>query len=148
MARVTVEDCMKVVENRFELVVIAAQRAKDICSGAKLTIERDNDKNAVISLREIAQENVSSSSLREIVVRNLQKRRSKFDLNEDSTTDDISAINEEEIEMEFREDMGSVTGVKDFNSKNYEAGFEELSTEEIDNNAGFSFEDGDIESED
>jgi DNA-directed RNA polymerase subunit omega len=124
---------MKVVENRFELVVVAAQRAKDICSGAKLTIERDNDKNAVIALREIAQENVSCSSLRESVVRNLQKKRSKFDLHEDVATDDISAINEEEMEMEFREDMSSGSSIKDF---------------DIDNSDDFSFEDGDIESED
>ena len=54
MARVTVEDCVKIVDNRFELVMLAAQRARSLSSGAELTVERDNDKNPVIALREIA----------------------------------------------------------------------------------------------
>ena len=64
MARVTVEDCVGMVPNRFELVLLAAQRARDIRSGAELTVERDNDKNAVIALREIAEEAIDLESLR------------------------------------------------------------------------------------
>ena len=64
MARVTVEDCVEKVPNRFELVLLAAQRARDIRSGAPLTVERDNDKNAVIALREIADETVDLDTLR------------------------------------------------------------------------------------
>ncbi len=64
MARVTVEDCVEKVPNRFELVLLAAQRARDIRSGAELTVERDNDKNAVIALREIAEETVELETLR------------------------------------------------------------------------------------
>ncbi len=59
MARVTVEDCVLKVPNRFDLVMVAAQRSRDILAGAPLTLERDNDKNPVIALREIAEESVS-----------------------------------------------------------------------------------------
>ena len=64
MARVTVEDCVRKVPNRFELVLLAAQRARDVRSGAELTVERDNDKNAVIALREIADETIDLETLR------------------------------------------------------------------------------------
>ena len=64
MARVTVEDCVGMVPNRFELVLLAAQRARDIRSGAELTVDRDNDKNAVVALREIAEEAIDLETLR------------------------------------------------------------------------------------
>ena len=64
MARVTVEDCVRMVPNRFELVLLAAQRARDIRSGAELAVEKDNDKNAVIALREIAEEAIDLETLR------------------------------------------------------------------------------------
>ena len=64
MARVTVEDCVGMVPNRFELVLLAARRARDIRSGAELTVERDNDKNAVVALREIAEEAIDLETLR------------------------------------------------------------------------------------
>lgn len=64
MARVTVEDCVDKVKNRFELVLVAAQRARDIHAGAPLTVERDNDKDSVIALREIADETVDLDQLR------------------------------------------------------------------------------------
>jgi DNA-directed RNA polymerase subunit omega len=73
MARVTVEDCVLKVPNRFELVLLAAQRGRDISSGSKLTVERDNDKNPVVALREIADDTVSLDSLRNSVVSGLQK---------------------------------------------------------------------------
>lgn len=73
MARVTVEDCVEKIFNRFELVMVAAQRARRIGSGAPLTIERDNDKNAVVSLREIAGETVDIENLKEELVRNHQR---------------------------------------------------------------------------
>ncbi len=65
MARVTVEDCIMHIPNRFELVLLAAQRAKQIASGNPLTVDRDNDKDAVVSLREIAERTVSLEDLRE-----------------------------------------------------------------------------------
>ena len=73
MARVTVEDCVDKRPNRFELVMVAAQRARKIGSGAALTIERDDDKNPVISLREIAAETVSIDDLKEDLVKNYQR---------------------------------------------------------------------------
>ena len=73
MARVTVEDCVLKVPNRFELVMLAAQRARDIASGAQLTIDRDRDKNPVVALREIADETVDLEMLREGLVKGLQK---------------------------------------------------------------------------
>lgn len=73
MARVTVEDCVLKIPNRFELVLIAAQRGRDISSGSKLTVERDNDKNPVVALREIADDTVPLDGLRNALVSSLQK---------------------------------------------------------------------------
>jgi DNA-directed RNA polymerase subunit omega len=72
MARVTVEDCVDKVSNRFELVLLAAHRARTIASGAPITLERDNDKNPVIALREIAEKSVSYEDLREDLIHSLQ----------------------------------------------------------------------------
>lgn len=73
MARVTVEDCIDKVPNRYELLMVAAQRAKDIEAGAPLTVDRDNDKNSVVALREIAGETVSIEDLQKSLVLGLQK---------------------------------------------------------------------------
>ena len=73
MARVTVEDCVLKVPNRFELVLLAAQRAREITSGAPLTLDRDDDKNPVIALREIAEDTVGLEHLKSSVVRSMQK---------------------------------------------------------------------------
>lgn len=73
MARVTVEDCIDKVLNRFELVMVASQRARKIGSGAALTIDRDNDKNPVVALREIADETIDVEGLKEDLIRNNQR---------------------------------------------------------------------------
>jgi DNA-directed RNA polymerase subunit omega len=73
MARVTVEDCVIKVPNRFELVLLAAQRAREISSGAPLSVDRDDDKNPVVALREIADDTVGLDHLRTAVVRGMQK---------------------------------------------------------------------------
>ena len=73
MARVTVEDCIDKVTNRFELVMVAAQRARKIGSGGGLTIDRDNDKNPVVALREIAEQTISVEDLKEDLIRNNQR---------------------------------------------------------------------------
>jgi DNA-directed RNA polymerase subunit omega len=73
MARVTVEDCVEVIPNRFDLVLAAGQRARMISSGAQLTIERDNDKNPVVALREIADRTVSAENLKEAIILNNQR---------------------------------------------------------------------------
>ncbi|ODN70422.1 DNA-directed RNA polymerase subunit omega [Methylobrevis pamukkalensis] len=73
MARVTVEDCIDKVDNRFELVLLAAHRARMISSGSPLTVERDNDKFPVVALREIAETTVSPQDLKEDLIHSLQK---------------------------------------------------------------------------
>ena len=73
MARVTVEDCIDKVENRFDLVLLASHRARMISSGSQITIERDNDKNPVVALREIADTTISPGDLKEDLIHSLQK---------------------------------------------------------------------------
>jgi DNA-directed RNA polymerase subunit omega len=73
MARVTVEDCIDKVENRFDLVLLAAHRARMISSGSPITLDRDNDKNPVVALREIADEAISPGDLKEELLHSLQK---------------------------------------------------------------------------
>ena len=73
MARVTVEDCVLKIPNRFDLVMMSAQRAREIAAGASLTVERDNDKNPVVALREIADSSVDIDNLRQALITGLQK---------------------------------------------------------------------------
>lgn len=74
MARVTVEDCVDKVPNRFELVMLAAHRARSLASGAPLTVDRDNDKNPVVALREIADETLTADQLRESAIESFQRQ--------------------------------------------------------------------------
>ena len=82
MARVTVEDCIDKVPNRFDLVMLASQRAREVSAGAPITVERDNDKNPVIALREIADETVELENLQESLIVSQQKHV-EFDLPEE-----------------------------------------------------------------
>ena len=93
MARVTVEDCIDKVPNRFELVMLAAQRARDLSVGAEITVDRDNDKNPVVALREIAEETVSLDDLQEGLVLGLQKHADIDDPEEEAA--DLLAMEEE-----------------------------------------------------
>ena len=93
MARVTVEDCVMKVPNRFELVMLAAQRARSISAGAQPTVERDNDKNPVIALREIADETVNLKELEQSLIRGLQKFVEMDEPEEDEV--DLLAIQQE-----------------------------------------------------
>jgi DNA-directed RNA polymerase subunit omega len=88
MARVTVEDCIEVIPNRFDLVLAAGQRARQISSGAQLTLERDNDKNPVVALREIAERTVSPDNLQEAIIQNNQRVIDGGD--DDDVAEDIS----------------------------------------------------------
>jgi len=90
MARVTVEDCVDKVSNRFDLVLLAAQRARQISGGADLTIDRDRDKNPVVALREIAEETVKPRDLNESIVTNLQKVR----IDEEEEADELASLSE------------------------------------------------------
>ena len=84
MARVTVEDCVDKVPNRFELVLLAAHRAREVSSGAPITVDRDNDKNPIVALREIAEETQSAEELRERLIESNQNQIEVDEPEEDS----------------------------------------------------------------
>ena len=88
MARVTVEDCVDKISNRFDLVLLAAQRARQISGGAELTLDRDRDKNPVVALREIAEETVTPAELLEAVVSNLQR----VQIDDEDAPDEIGSL--------------------------------------------------------
>ena len=91
MARVTVEDCVKKIPNRFDLVIAAAQRSREISNGIPIEVDRDNDKNPVVSLREIATEAVDAESLQERFIRSMQKNLIK----EENNVEDEASLEEE-----------------------------------------------------
>ncbi|PKP89770.1 MAG: DNA-directed RNA polymerase subunit omega [Alphaproteobacteria bacterium HGW-Alphaproteobacteria-16] len=88
MARVTVEDCVDKVPNRFDLVLLAAQRARQISGGAELTIDRDRDKNPVVALREIAEQTVRPGHLSEALVGSLQR----VQIDDEEAPDDVGSL--------------------------------------------------------
>jgi DNA-directed RNA polymerase subunit omega len=127
MARVTVEDCVVKIPNRFDLVLLAAQRAREVASGAPLTVERDDDKNPVIALREIADETIALDHLQDSLVRGMQKH---VEIDEPEETPDLEqtlfgiadptgpviaedAIDEEALEDELEEDLLTVADEND-----------------------------------
>ena len=103
MARVTVEDCIEKIPNRFDLVLAAAQRAREISTGNPLTIDRDNDKNPVVALREIADETIDPDKLRDDIVKGLQKLTNPefVEDEEDENLEDNSLENEYTINDEL-----------------------------------------------
>jgi DNA-directed RNA polymerase subunit omega len=103
MARVTVEDCILEVPNRFELVMLAAQRARKIGSGAALTVDRDNDKNPVVALREIADKTVATEELKEDLTASYQK----VHLNEDDEPNLAEMMDAEEQALADNAKLGS-----------------------------------------
>ena len=92
MARVTVEDCILKVDNRFELIVLASHRGREITSGAELTIPRDNDKNAVVSLREIADETIVVADLKESMITSLQTQVVDDEAKDENEEDDLEEL--------------------------------------------------------
>jgi DNA-directed RNA polymerase subunit omega len=102
MARVTVEDCIDKVSNRFDLVLLAAHRAREISAGGSITVERDNDKNPVVALREIADETVTAVQLRESSIESLQRQ---IEVDEPEEEEMTLLNNEEEIEPSNVDDM-------------------------------------------
>lgn len=88
MARVTVEDCIEKVPNRFELVLLAGQRARQISGGEQLTLERDRDKNPVVALREIAETTVSPQILEERIIHGLQKVK----IDDEDAADEVGSL--------------------------------------------------------
>ena len=88
MARVTVEDCVDKIPNRFDLVLLAAQRARQVSGGAELTIDRDRDKNPVVALREIAEETVKPKHLEEALISGLQR----VQVDDDEAPDEVGSL--------------------------------------------------------
>ena len=101
MARITVEDCIDKFDSRFELVLVASNRARKLHSGEEPTVERDNDKNTVIALREIADETISADEFKQHLVEEYQT---------------VSPIDEEELSLEFNEDSNDDTDYSDEDS--------------------------------
>ncbi len=141
MARVTVEDCVVKVPNRFELVLLAAQRAREITSGAPLSVDRDDDKNPVVALREIADETVALDHLKDSLVRGMQKHVEMDEPEEETPqleqtlfggAEPVGAviaddeIDEEAVEGEIEEDMLDVEDEEEVEL----SGEEEISEEE------------------
>ena len=124
MARVTVEDCIEKVENRFELIIAASQRAREISNGVQIEVEKDNDKNTVISLREIGDGAITYDDLKERYLKSLQKVVVNNDEDE-----------ENDIEEEFSSYLNQEESVKNLNPNNFfknpEDSFEDVSDELI-----------------
>jgi len=96
MARVTVEDCVEKIPNRFDLVLLASHRSRNISAGASLTVDRDNDKTPVVSLRELAGGNLALDDLRESLISNLQRVITDDDMPEEKTEAPVLAIEQGE----------------------------------------------------
>ena len=132
MARVTVEDCVKKIPNRFDLVIAAAQRSREISNGISIEVDRDNDKNPVVSLREIASEAVDAESLQERFIRSMQKNLNKEDNNieeEASLEEEFAAyLNESKPETNSNEDF-----IFNKNKQDDEGSFEDISEDIIKN---------------
>ena len=101
MARVTVEDCVDKVPNRFELVMLAAHRAREIAAGSPITIDRDNDKNPVVALREIAEETQNAGALRERMIESYQTQIEVDEPEEDQ----MALLMSGEIDRPMQDDM-------------------------------------------
>ena len=132
MARVTVEDCVKKIPNRFDLVIAAAQRSREISNGVAIEVDRDNDKNPVVSLREIASEVVDAESLQERFIRSMQKNLIK----EDGNIEEEASL-EEEFAAYLNESKPDTNSNEDFifnkNRQDDEGSFEDISEEMIKN---------------
>ena len=130
MARVTVEDCIEKIPNRFDLVLTAAQRARSIQKGEPLTIDRDNDKNPVVALREIADETIDTARMQDAIVRGLQR---------------LNAREEETVQDEAAEvaasDLADMIGNADASTFGEDDGMQIGSSEELDSTG---FEDADF----
>ena len=117
MARVTVEDCIDKLPNRFELVLLSSHRARMVSQGAPITIERDNDKNPVVALREIADETISSDDLREEFIHAMQKH---VEVDEPETT-----------EVPLIQQLGDMSVVNDAQASADQPDFEQMTEEEL-----------------
>ena len=132
MARVTVEDCIEKIPNRFDLVLTAAQRARGIMKGDLPTLDRDNDKNPVIALREIAAESVDVGNLNDDIVKKLQRLSAQEEpeiLAEDQSPVDVDLS---EMIGDYSDDEGAASGMQITSAEEMEpSGFEDVDLTEI-----------------
>lgn len=141
MARVTVEDCITEIPNRYDLVLVAAQRAKDISSGSGILVDRDNDKNSVVALREIAEKKVSIEDLQRSLVMGLQKYV-EVEEPEDEEVEIMSAEKElAGLDEQFSSDMISDEDLN--NTMQIHGGDDDEDGFDLDSDAGdIDFDDG------
>ena len=140
MARVTVEDCVEKIPNRYELLLVAAQRAKDIASGSPINLDRDNDKNSVVALREIAENKVNIEDLQRSLVMGLQKYVEVEEPEEEEL--EILAAEKELAELDAQFDGDTILDVALAESMQIENAQDEIIDIETD---GLSLDDADLD---
>lgn len=150
MARVTVEDCVEKVADRFELVALASQRAKDIAAGAELTMERNDEKNTVIALREIAAELIGVEGLRENLIKHHQKERPFTPaVNSEGTEISAEELDREEFELKELEAAEQELDIKeDLSEETVESKAAEEVAEELEQAGDNSFAEDNLDVED
>jgi len=142
MARVTVEDCVDKIPNRYELLMVAAQRARDIGSGSSLTVSRDNDKNTVIALREIADETICIEELQKSLVIGLQKYVEVEEPEEEeleilAAEKELSDLDDEFSGVLLESELADDMQFQDSNGMELESDYDESFGDENDSEAGF-----------
>ena len=124
MARGTVEDCVLKVPNRFELVLLAAQRAKNIAAGSAPSVDRDNDKNTVIALREIAEDKIALDDLRNTLVTGMQKNPVEEDISAEAEIQaadaELAALTDEFAHLNDNEQAAAAAGFSEVSAETTE----------------------------
>lgn len=124
MARVTVEDCVLKVPNRFELVLLAAQRAKNIAAGSAPSVDRDNDKNTVIALREIAEDKIALDDLKNTLVTGMQKNPVEEDISAEAEIQaadaELAALTDEFAHLNDNEQAAAAAGFSEVSAETTE----------------------------
>ena len=129
MARVTVEDCIEKINNRFELIIAASQRARELSNGAPIEVERDDDKNPVVSLREIASGSVTQADLQERFIRTLQKINPNESEEEEFSKEDEFAAYINETTLSTEKEIAPSSPINHSSSRNEDEIFEDVSDE-------------------
>ena len=130
MARVTVEDCIEKINNRFELIIVASQRARELSNGAPVEVERDNDKNPVVSLREIASGSVTQADLQERFIRTLQKiNPNESEEEEEFSKEDEFAAYINETTLSTEKEITPSSPINHSSSRNEDEIFEDVADE-------------------
>ena len=129
MARVTVEDCIEKINNRFELIIVASQRARELSNGSPPEVERDDDKNPVVSLREIANGSVMQADLQERFIRTLQKINPNESEEEEFSKEDEFAAYINETTLSTEKEIAPSSSINHSSARNEDEIFEDVSDE-------------------